>query len=337
MSVAAPPPAVRARPIKRITFAEAIVEAMAEAMRADERVFFMGQDVGRFGGALQGSRGLWEEFGPARVLEAPISESAMVGACIGAALFGARPVVEVSFGEFLPTAMSQIVLQAANIHYMTAGKGRVPLVLRTRVGDGPYRGHPQSYEAWFPHVPGLKVVMPATARDARGLMRSAIRDDGPVLFFEAMALCHSRGSVPLDPDEVPIGRASLARAGRDVTVVATGSMVARALAAAAGLRVEGIDVEVVDLRTLAPLDRATVLASVRKTGRLVVTHEAWKTGGFGAEVAALVAEEAFEDLLAPIVRVGAPHVPIPAAQTLRELVIPSVDSIAAAVRRVVAA
>jgi len=307
---------------------------MAEAMRADERVFFMGQDVGRFGGALQGSKGLWEEFGPARVLEAPIAESAMVGACVGAALFGMRPIVEISFGEFLPTAMSQIVLQAANIHYMTAGRGRVPLVLRTRVGDGPYRGHPQSYEAWFPHVPGLKVVMPATARDAGGLMRAAIRDDGPVLFFEPMSLYHSRGDVPEEPSTTPLGAAAVARAGRDVTVVASGAMTPRALAAAEALNAEAIDVEVVDLRTLAPLDREAILASARKTGRVVVAHEAWKIGGIGAEVAAMIAEEAFEDLLAPIVRVGAPHVPIPSAQSLRDLVIPSADTIADAVRRV---
>jgi len=326
----------RPRAIRRMTFAEAIVDAMATAMRDDERIFFMGQDVGRFGGALQGSQGLWEQFGPRRIIEAPISESAMVGTCIGAALFGKRPIVEISFGEFLPTAMNQIVLQAANLHYMTAGKGRVPLVLRTRVGDGPYRGHPQSYEAWFPHIPGLTVVMPSNARDAHGLMRSAIADDGPVLFFEQMALYHSRDSVPDEPFIVPIGSAHVARSGLDVTVVATGWMVQRALAAAEQVRPDGIDVEVVDLRTLAPLDRGTVLGSVRKTGRLVVAHEAWKIGGIGAEISAVVAEEAFHDLMAPIIRVGAPHVPIPSAQTLRDLVIPGVESIASAIRRVFA-
>ena len=321
----------------RATYAEALVGAIAELMRVDQRVFLLGQDVGRFGGALQGDKGLWEEFGPARVLEAPISESAMVGAAVGAALFGRRPIVEISFGEFLPTAMSQIVLQAANMRYMTAGAGSAPLVLRTRVGDGPYRGHPQSYEAWFPHVPGLKVVMPATPRDARGLMRAAILDDGPVLVFEPMGLYHSRGPVPLEPEEVPIGRARLARAGRDATVVASGLMVPRALAAADLLAGEGIAAEVLDLRTLAPLDKAAILASVRKTGRLVVAHEAWKVGGSGAEVAAMVAEEGFAHLRAPILRVGAPHLPIPAAQTLRDLVIPSAATIAEALRRVCAA
>jgi pyruvate dehydrogenase E1 component beta subunit len=258
----------------------------------------------------------------------------MVGAAIGAAMFGQRPIVEIAFGEFLPIAMSQIVLQAANIHYMTAGRGRVPLVLRTRVGDGPYRGHPQSYEAWFPHVPGLKVVMPATPRDARALMRAAIRDDGPVLFFEAMSVYHSRGSVPVEAQDVSIGSAAIARGGRDVTIVTAGSMLPRVLAAAETLRDERIDVEVVDLRTLAPLDRATVLASVRKTGRLVIAHEAWKVGGFGAEVAAVVAEEGFGDLRAPIVRVGMAHLPVPSALSLRELVIPSAETIAGAVRQV---
>lgn len=321
----------------RLTYVEALVAAIAEAMRADERVFMLGQDVGRFGGALQGSQGLWEEFGPKRIIEAPISESAMVGTCIGAALFGKRPIVEVSFGEFLPTAMNQIVLQAANLHYMTAGRARVPLVLRTRVGDGPYRGHPQSYEAWFPHVPGLKVVMPSNASDAYGLMKSAILDDGPVLVFEPMSLYHSRGGVAIGAAGVPIGAARVAKSGLDVTVVATGLMVQRALVASEQLAAEGVDVEVVDLRSLAPMDHEAVLASARKTGRVVVAHEAWKVGGIGAEVSALIAEEAFEDLMAPILRVGAPHVPVPSALTLRDLVIPTVETIADAIRRVYAA
>jgi len=322
---------------ERLTYVEALVAAIAEAMRADERVFMLGQDVGRFGGALQGSLGLWDEFGPTRIIEAPISESAMVGTCIGAALFGKRPIVEVSFGEFLPTAMNQIVLQAANLRYMTAGKASVPLVLRTRVGDGPYRGHPQSYEAWFPHIPGLKVVMPSTAADAYGLMKSAILEDGPVLVFEPMSLYHSRGPVAVGGPGVPLGTARVAKSGIDVTVVATGLMVQRALLASEQLSADGIDVEVVDLRSLAPLDRAAILTSARKTGRVVVAHEAWKIGGIGAEVSALVAEEAFEDLMAPILRVGAPHVPVPSAPTLRELLIPGVETIADAIRRVYAA
>lgn len=321
----------------RLTFVEAIVAAIADEMRRDPNVFLIGQDVGPFGGAMQGARGLYETFGPRRVRDAPISESAMVGAAVGAALLGKRPIVEISFGEFLPSAMSQLVCQAANLHYMTAGRASVPLVLRTRVGDGPYRGHPQSFEAWLPHVPGLIVVMPATPADAKGLMVAAIRNPNPVLFFEQMFLYHGvRDEVPDGEYLVPIGRAAVARSGRDVTVAATAWMVHRALQAAAELAGEGIEVEVLDLRTLAPLDTETLLSSVRRTGHLVVAHEAWRIGGIGAEVAAVVAEEGWDLLQGPIVRVGAPHVPIPSAQTLRDLVIPSADTIAAAVRRALA-
>ncbi len=310
--------------------------AVAAEMRADPEVFMIGQDIGPFGGAMQGARGLYEEFGPRRIRDAPISESAMVGAAIGAALQGKRPIVEISFGEFLPCAMSQIVLQAANLAYMTAGDAHVPLTIRTRVGDGPYRGHPQSYEAWFAHVPGLKVVMPSTPADAWGLMASAIRDDGPVMVFEQMFLYHAiRDDVPDGEHVVPIGPARIARTGRDATIVATAWMVHRSLEAARVLTDEGVDVEVIDLRTLAPWDQDTVLASVRKTGRLVVAHEAWKVGGFGAEVAATVAERAFDALRAPIARVGAPSIPVPSATALRNLTIPTADAIADAVRSIV--
>ena len=324
--------------MSRLTFAEALVGAIAHQMRRDPDVFLIGQDVGPFGGAMQGARGLFEEFGPRRVRDAPISESAMVGAAIGAALQGKRPIVEISFGEFLPCAMNQIVLQAANLRYMTGGDARVPVTIRTRVGDGPYRGHPQSYEAWFAHVPGLKVVMPATPADAWGLMAAAICDDDPVLIFEQMFLYHAvRDEVPEGDHVVPIGPARVARDGRDVTVVATAWMVHRALEAARTLTGEGIDAEVIDLRTLAPWDRDTVLGSVRKTGRLVVAHEAWKVGGIGAEVAATVAEDGFGHLRAPIGRVGAPPIPIPSTAALRNLTIPSAEQIAATVRSTVRA
>jgi pyruvate/2-oxoglutarate/acetoin dehydrogenase E1 component len=207
----------------RRTQTEAIVEAIASEMHRDERVFYIGQDVGRMGGSLQGTQGLLEEFGPRRVREAPISESAMVGAAIGAALFGRRPIVEISFGEFIPAAMSQLINQAPNLHYMTGGVARVPVVIRTRVGDGPYGGHPQDYSAWFGGVPGLKVVMPARADDARGLMLAAIQDDNPVLYFEPMSLAHApRESIPSELAPVPIGAARVARAGRAVTVAARG-------------------------------------------------------------------------------------------------------------------
>jgi len=262
----------------------------------------------------------------------------MVGAAVGAALVGKRPIVEISFGEFLVTCMNQIVLQAANLHYMTAGATSVPLVLRTRVGDGPYRGHPQSYESWFAHVPGLRVVMPSTAEDAKGMMVAAIRDPNPVLFFEQMYLYHGvRGDIPDGDYTVPLDRAFVRREGTDATVAATGWMVHKALSAADELAAEGIEVEVIDLAALAPLDLETVTASVRKTSRLVVAHEAWRVGGIGAEVAAAVAEACFYDLDAPVVRVGAPDIPVPISKPLRDLFIPDTPDILDALRRVLAA
>jgi pyruvate/2-oxoglutarate/acetoin dehydrogenase E1 component len=324
----APPVATR-----RITYMEAVIEAIAEEMRRDERVFFLGQDIGPLGGPLQGARGLYEEFGRRRILETPVSESAMVGAAIGAALFGKRPIVEISFGEFLPCAMNQLILQAPNLHYMTGGIARAPVVVRTRVGDGPYRGHPQDYSAWFAHVPGLKVVMPATPADARGLMAAAIRDDNPVIFFEPMALVHGpRAEVPVGEHLEPIGRARVSREGRDVTLVALGSMVPPALQAADTLAYDGIAVEVIDLRTLAPLDRETVLTSVRRTRRLVIAHEAWVTGGFGGEIAATVAECAPRYLAGPVIRVGAQPVPVPSGP-LRQHALPNAEGITRAVRK----
>jgi pyruvate/2-oxoglutarate/acetoin dehydrogenase E1 component len=321
----------------RLTCGEAIVEAIAQEMRRDARVCYLGQDVGPFGGSMQGTKGLYEEFGPARVRETPISESAMVGAALGAALFGRRPIVEVSFGEFLPAAMSQLINQAPNLHYMTGGVARVPAVIRTRVGDGPYGGHAQDYSAWFAHVPGLKVVVPATPADAKGLMAAAIRDDNPVLYVEAMSLTHgARDDVPAGEYLTPLGAARVARPGRDVTIVALGSMVPVAVRAAATLAREGVDAEVIDLRALAPWDADTVVAAVRRTGRLVTVHEAWVTGGFGAEIAATVAERALEDLLAPVARVGALPVPIPSG-SLRPLALPTAADVVGAVRRVMEA
>jgi pyruvate dehydrogenase E1 component beta subunit len=322
---------------RRLTSSEAIVEAIAGEMRRDGRIFYLGQDVGPFGGAMQGTKGLFEEFGPTRVRETPISESAMVGAAIGAALFGQRPIVEVSFGEFLPAAMNQLINQAPNLYYMTGGAARAPVVVRTRVGDGPYGGHPQDYSAWFAHVPGWKVVMPSAPADAAGLMRAAVRDDGPVLFFEPMSLAHGpRGPVPAGEHVVPIGRAAVVRPGRDATVVALGSMVPPALRAAERLAGEGIEAEVIDLRSLRPWDEERVLDSVRRTGRLVTAHEAWTQGGFGAEVAATVAERALDDLAAPVVRVGALSVPIPSGP-LRPHALPGLERIVDALRAVVRA
>ena len=309
--------------------------AIAQAMRQSESVFMMGQDIGEFGGAMSGSAGLYDEFGPGRVRDTPIAESAMVGAAIGAAMMGKRPIVEISFGEFLPMAMNQIVLQAATMYYMTAGDKSVPIVIRTRVGDGPYRGHPQMYEAWFAHIPGVRVVMPATPHDAKGMMTAAIRDSNPVLFFEHMQLYHLlREEVPDAEYEVPLGRASVVRPGSDVTVAATGWMVHKALAVA-GRVADRASIEVIDLRSLAPLDIETVVASVRKTSRLVVAHEAWKVGGIGAEVAAAISEEAIDALDAPIVRIGAPHIPVPSTKPLRDLFLPDEGDVEKAIDKVI--
>jgi acetoin:2,6-dichlorophenolindophenol oxidoreductase subunit beta len=321
------------RSTRRMTHLEGVIEAIAGEMRHDQRVFFIGQDVGPFGGSMQGTKGLYEEFGPERILESPISESAMVGSAIGAALFGRRPIVEISFGESLPAAMNQLINQAPNIRYMTGGGARVPVVVRTRVGDGPYGGHPQDYSAWFAHVPSLKVVVPASPDDAKGIMTAAIRDDNPVLFLEAMSLSHGRrGEVPTEDHVEQIGKARIAREGRDTTVVTWGSMVPPSLQAAKSLSHDGIEVEVVDVRTLAPWDREAVLSSVSHTRRLIVAHEAWVAGGFGAEVAAAVAEENPDNLAAPVVRVGARPVPIPSGP-LREHTLPNALQIADAVRR----
>jgi pyruvate dehydrogenase E1 component beta subunit len=289
------------------------------------------------GGSMQGTHGLHAEFGERRIREAPISESAMVGAAIGAALFGQRPIVEISFGEFIPAAMNQLVNQAPNLRYMTGGVARVPVVIRTRVGDGPYGGHPQDYSAWFGHLPGLKVVMPGCPGDARGLMLAAIRDDNPVLFFEPMALAHSpRAAVRTTDDCVPIGRAQVVREGRDVTVVAIGSMVNASLLAGSRLAANGVEIEVIDVRTIQPLDSSLVVESVRRTGRLVTVHEAWVSGGLGAEIVAAVAEAApLVVLRAPVARVGTAPVPTPSGK-VRPHALPNAEAIIAAVGRVLA-
>jgi pyruvate dehydrogenase E1 component beta subunit len=318
----------------RRTQTEAVVEAIAVEMRRDERVFYIGQDVGRMGGSLQGTQGLLDEFGPRRVREAPISESAMVGAAIGAALFGRRPIVEISFGEFIPAAMNQLINQAPNLRYMTGGVARVPVVIRTRVGDGPYGGHPQDYSAWFAGIPGLRVVMPGCAADARGLMLAAIRDDNPVLFFEAMSLAHApRETVARDIEPLPSGSARVARAGRDVTIAALGSMVRAAVDAAEQVARDGIEVEVLDMRWIQPLDRALVVESVGRTGRLVTAHEAWVTAGVGAEIVACVAET--NVLRGPVVRVGAQPVPTPSGK-VRPFALPRTEHIVEAIRSVCA-
>jgi pyruvate/2-oxoglutarate/acetoin dehydrogenase E1 component len=319
-----------------MTMTEAVIDAIASEMRRDQRVLYIGQDVGAMGGSMQGTRGLGGEFGPRRIREAPISESAMVGAAIGAALFGQRPIVEISFGEFIPTAMNQLINQAPNLRYMTGGVAKVPVVVRTRVGDGPYGGHPQDYSAWFAHVPGVKVVMPSCPSDARALMVASICDDNPVLFFEPMSLAHGpRQAVNLEDVEMPIGRARIARDGADVTVAAIGSMVPASLRAAEALIHEGIDAEIVDMRSIQPLDTETVLASVRRTGRLVTVHESWVTGGLGAEIVASVATSCPRALHAPAVRLGTAPVPTPSGK-VRPHALPNTERICDAIRRIMA-
>ena len=324
--------------MKRLTYQEALVEGIKEEMHRDERVFVLGQDIGAWGGALMSHKGLWEEFGASgRMIETPISETAMVGACVGAAMMGMRPVVQIMFGEFLALVMQPLACDAAGMWYYSAGKTRVPMVLRMMYGVGPHRGHEQDYHSWLANVPGLKVVMPSTPYDAKGLMKSAIRDDNPVAFFEHMNLYHGiRGEIPDEDYTVPLGAADVKREGKDVTVVATAMMVHHSLDAAEELSKEGTEVEVVDLRTVAPMDKETVLSSVKKTGRLVVVHEAWKFGGSGGEVAAMVAEEAFEDLRAPIVRVAPPHIPIPFSAPLNKMYLPDKERVMEAVRKALA-
>lgn len=318
---------------------EAIVAGLREELAADQRVFCLGQNIGSFGGPLQSHRGLWQEFGQAgRIIDAPISEEAMVGACVGAALCGMRPVVEIMFSEFLNLALVPLVNDAGQIHFKSDGLLRVPLVVRTMFGTSAHHGHGEDYHALLAHVPGLKVVMPSGPRDAKGLIRSAIRDDNPVVFFEHMGLLHARREeVPDDDQPIPLGVADIKRPGRDLTIVATALLLHRALKVAEQLaRDDGIEAEVIDPRTIVPLDQATILASVRKTGRLVIVHEAWKTGGSGAEIAALVAEEAFAALKAPIVRIAPRHLPIPFSTPLEKLFIPDEQRILDGVRRVLA-
>jgi pyruvate/2-oxoglutarate/acetoin dehydrogenase E1 component len=325
---------------RELSYAEAVREALRQAMRGDDRVLLLGEDVGVYGGAFGVTDGLLEEFGPARVRDTPISEAAITGCAIGAALTGLRPVVEIQFMDFITLAMEQLVLQAAKVRFMFGGRAAVPMVVRTPAGSGTGAAaqHSESLEAWFAHVPGLKVVAPTTPADAKGLLLASIADNNPVIFVEHKLLYRTRGPVPEEPLPTPLGRADVKRAGTDVTVIATGVMVPRALQAAEQLAAEGVSVEVVDPRTLRPLDAETILASVRKTGRVVIAYEAVKTLGIGAEIAALIAEsDALFHLQAPIVRLAGQECPIPYNRTLERAAVPQVEDITAGVRRVLAA
>jgi 2-oxoisovalerate dehydrogenase E1 component len=323
---------------RELSFAEAIKEALAQEMARDPNVFVLGEDVGRIGGIFAATRGLIEQFGPERLRDTPISEAAIAACAVGAAVTGMRPVAEVQIFDFITHMMDMIVNQSAKFRFMLGGKPTVPLVIRGPQGGGIRLAaqHSQSLEAWFTHVPGLVVVAPSSPYEAKGLLTSAIREDNPVIFLEHKLLyVGKKGMVPEEPYAIPIGKAAIKRAGQDVTLVATLAMVEAALQAATILETEGIDVEVIDPRTLRPLDEDAIVKSVKKTSRLVVAHEGWKRWGFGAEVAAMVAEKAIDWLDAPILRVGARDSPMPYNDKLERQVIPSTEDIVAAVRSVV--
>jgi pyruvate/2-oxoglutarate/acetoin dehydrogenase E1 component len=324
------------RPLTReITYLEAICEAMAQEMRRDEDVFLLGEDIGVYGGAFGVSRGLLEEFGPDRVLDTPISEAAIAGAATGAAMMGMRPILEIMFMDFLAISMNQLVNQAAKIHFMFGGKASVPLVVRAPAGSGTGAAaqHSQSLEAWFISVPGFKVVAPATPADAKGLLIASIHDNNPVLFMEHKLLYRTKGLVPEELYEIPLGQAEVKREGSHLTILAYSIMTVRSMEAVEQLAREGIEVEVVDLRTLKPLDQETIVQSVTKTGRLLIVHEAPLTGGFGGELAAVIAgSAAFDRLDAPIVRLAGKDTPIPYNRILEKASVPQVEDIVKAAR-----
>jgi pyruvate dehydrogenase E1 component beta subunit len=323
-------------PERELSFAMAIQEAMAIAMEADDRVFLMGEDIGVYGGAFQVTGDLVDRFGEERVMDTPISELAGAGVAVGAALTGMRPVFELQFSDFSTLAMEQIVNQAAKLRYMLGGAVSAPLVIRMPTGSGlgGAAQHSQSIEAWYAHVPGLKVVEPTTPHDAKGLLLAAIADPDPVIVFEHKLLYKTKGHVPEGYYTVPLDKAEVRRAGGDVTIAAVGMMAVRALEAADALAQEGIDAEVIDLRSLRPLDTKTIIASVKKTSRLLCVYEGVKAFGVGAEVSAAIAEsEAFDYLDAPIMRLGGADAPIPYSPVLEQAAVPQVPDILEAARR----
>ena len=325
--------------MREIMYRDAIREALAEEMRRDPRVFLMGEDVAEHGGNFLVTTGLYEEFGEGRIFDTPLSESALVGAGVGAAMMGMRPVVEVMFADFVTIAMDAIVNHAAKVYYMSGGEVTAPLVIRLAAyGAGRRSGahHSQSIESYLTNVPGLTIVMPSTAYDAKGLLKTAIRSPNPVLFLEHKMLYAKKGEVPEGEYLLPIGVADVKRQGSNLTLVAFGRMVDVALAAAKTLETQGVSAEVIDLRSLQPLDEDTILSSVKKTGRLVIVHEAPVRGGFGGEVAAVVAEKALGYLDAPIKRVGAPWVPVPFSPPLEDAYVPQEADVVKAAMAVMA-
>ncbi len=323
------------KPEREITYLDAVREAMTQEMRNDPRVFLMGEDVGVYGGAFGASRGMLEEFGAERVRDTPISEAAIAGAATGAAIMGLRPIFEIMFMDFVAISMNQLVNQAAKMRFMFGGKVSVPLVMRTPAGSGTGAAaqHSQSLEAWFVASPGIKVVAPSTPYDAKGLLVSAIRDNNPVVFMEHKLLYRTKGPVPEELYSIPLQKAEVKRQGKHLTVIAISIMVPRALEAAEILAKEDLEIEVVDPRTLKPLDTQTITDSVTKTGRLLIVHEAPLTGGFGGELAAVVAGgEAFDRLDAPIRRLAGRDIPIPYNRGLERAAVPQVEDIVAVAR-----
>jgi len=320
--------------MKSILYREAVRDALREEMRRDERVFLLGLDIGRFGGTYKATDGLWQEFGDERVRDTPLSEAAIAGAAVGAAMTGLRPVAEIMYMDFTTIAMDQIVNQAAKLRYMSGGQACIPVVFRTQEGAGRSSAaqHAQSLEAWFAHVPGLKVALPATPYDVKGLLKTAIRDDSPVLFIEHKLLYNTRGEAPEEEHLIPFGEARIRREGTDVTVVAISRMVLKALEAAEQLAREGISAEVIDPRTIVPLDIERIVKSVEKTRRLVITHEAYERCGVGAEIATQVIERALYHLEKPLKRVCGRNVPVPFAPVMENFVIPGTADVVKAVK-----
>jgi acetoin:2,6-dichlorophenolindophenol oxidoreductase subunit beta len=314
---------------RELTMGEAVKEALAEEMRRDPRVFIMGEDVAEAGTAFKVLTGLVKEFGPQRVLDTPISEAGFTGIGVGAAMTGLRPVVDIMFGDFVGIIMDQMMNQAAKVHYMSGGKWKVPMVLRTTLGASRRSAaqHSQSLHVWFCHIPGLKVVMPSTPYDAKGLLKTAIRDENPVIFYEDKMMYKLKGPVPQEEYTIPFGVADIKRAGDDVTIIATSSMVQVALGAAKMLEERGISAEVVDPRTLWPLDEETLVESARKTAHVIVVDEGYERYGVTAEIAAVIQEKAFFDLEAPVKRIGAMQVPIPFSPPLEDSTVPTEKSV----------
>ena len=323
--------------MKEIRYIRALTEALDEELARDERVFIMGEDLGQGGGTFTETQGLLAKHGKNRIKDTPISESAFMGLALGAAMVGLRPVVHVMFMDFINVCMDPLVNHIAKFRYMSGGQFNVPIVIFSAIGAGLGAGphHSQCLEAWFAHVPGLKVVMPSTPYDVKGLLKTAIRDDNPILFLYDKTIIAAKGQIPEEEYLVPLGKADVKREGNNVTVVATSKMVIEALTAAEKLAAEGISVEVIDPRTISPIDMQTILNSVKKTGRLVIVHEAVKKFGIGAEIAATVAEEALDFLDAPIQRVGAPFVPVPISPTEEKAYMPDADKVIAAIRAII--